>query len=367
MRRLFALSLAALALAFGSPAVAAQDATPVPAGALLAALGYPELRIEVAGAAYELPPPAQLPAGRYLVTLANVGQESWHGFLLRLPAGVTDEQVAVDLGPETEAPPGWLFEATFPASRRDPARTDQPRRRRPGAGAVPGGRRLRAAVRGRGRAGDAEAAAEPGADGAVGLFEYGFQFPETVESGRHVWAVTNDGQEPHEVLLAWSPEPVTAEQIVEMFTNESEDENATPVGGGPSFAEIAPVGGLGWLSPGMTAWTEVDLEPGTVIALCFVFDPATGMPHVAMGMVAVVAVGEGARRRRRHADAVAGGMLLSPLRPHDLRHTFAVHLATATNADAYELERRLGHRSQRDIQRYTNPPEDIAAADVEEF
>jgi integrase len=58
---------------------------------------------------------------------------------------------------------------------------------------------------------------------------------------------------------------------------------------------------------------------------------------------------------------------ISPLRPHDLRHTFAFHLATVTGADAYELERRLGHRSQRYIQRYTNPPEAIAAAYVEEF
>ena len=35
--------------------------------------------------------------------------------------------------------------------------------------------------------------------------------------------------------------------------------------------------------------------------------------------------------------------------------------------DAYELERRLGHRSQRYIERYTNPPEAVAANYVEEF
>ncbi len=40
--------------------------------------------------------------------------------------------------------------------------------------------------------------------------------------------------------------------------------------------------------------------------------------------------------------------------------------ATA-GTDAYELERRLGHRAQRYIQRYTNPPEAVAAAYVEEF
>jgi hypothetical protein len=38
-----------------------------------------------------------------------------------------------------------------------------------------------------------------------------------------------------------------------------------------------------------------------------------------------------------------------------------------TGADAYELERRLGHRSQRYIQRYTNPPAPVAARYIEEF
>jgi len=58
---------------------------------------------------------------------------------------------------------------------------------------------------------------------------------------------------------------------------------------------------------------------------------------------------------------------ISPLRPHDLRHTFAYRLAAVTCADSYELERRLGHRSQRYIQRYTNPPESVAAGYIEEF
>jgi integrase len=52
---------------------------------------------------------------------------------------------------------------------------------------------------------------------------------------------------------------------------------------------------------------------------------------------------------------------ISPLRPHDLRHA----LAAVTGNDAYELQRRLGHQSQRYINRYTNPPEDIAAGYVE--
>lgn len=68
-----------------------------------------------------------------------------------------------------------------------------------------------------------------------------------------------------------------------------------------------------------------------------------------------------------HDGEVDAGRRVSPLRPHDLRHTFAFQLARSTGADAYELERRLGHRSGRYIQRYTNPPEGVAAGYVEQF
>jgi len=36
-------------------------------------------------------------------------------------------------------------------------------------------------------------------------------------------------------------------------------------------------------------------------------------------------------------------------------------------SDLADLERRLGHRSQRYIQRYTNPPEAVAAGYIERF
>ena len=43
------------------------------------------------------------------------------------------------------------------------------------------------------------------------------------------------------------------------------------------------------------------------------------------------------------------------------------NLAEVTGADTYELERRLGHRSQRYIARYTNPPQKVAASYVEDM
>jgi hypothetical protein len=40
-------------------------------------------------------------------------------------------------------------------------------------------------------------------------------------------------------------------------------------------------------------------------------------------------------------------------------------LAEETGGDRYELQRRLGHASERYIAVYTNPPEHIAAGYVE--
>jgi len=48
-----------------------------------------------------------------------------------------------------------------------------------------------------------------------------------------------------------------------------------------------------------------------------------------------------------------------------LRHTFAFRLAEETDADIAELERRLGHRSERYLSVYTNPPEHLAASYIE--
>ena len=50
---------------------------------------------------------------------------------------------------------------------------------------------------------------------------------------------------------------------------------------------------------------ELDLAPGTYFAACFVPDKQTGVPHVVMGMVALVTAGTGAASSV--ATPVAGG------------------------------------------------------------
>jgi integrase len=58
---------------------------------------------------------------------------------------------------------------------------------------------------------------------------------------------------------------------------------------------------------------------------------------------------------------------LASFHPHLLRHTFGVSLAQATNADEFELQRRLGHLSRKYIKVYTVPAAEVAAGYVEQF
>jgi len=107
-------------------------------------------------------------------------------------------------------------------------------------------------------------------------------------------------------------------------------------------------------------------------------DASIAAPAVFLSAVSVASRRPGGRLSPRSINSILGRIgrwhdtehsdparWVSPLRPHDLRHTFAFALAETTGKDAYELERRLGHRSQRYIARYTNPPEEIAASYVE--
>ena len=116
--------------------------------------------------------------------------------------------------------------------------------------------------------------------------------------------------------------------------------------------------------------TERTKDAGQATKSEAIFLSAAGTPaRSADGRLSVRAVNLLLERIGHWHDAEVSDLSrkISPLRPHDLRHTFAYRLAKETGKDAYELERRLGHGSQRYIQRYTNPPEDVAAGYVEEF
>ena len=50
----------------------------------------------------------------------------------------------------------------------------------------------------------------------------------------------------------------------------------------PPFSDA---GGIAAIAPGETAFVVLNLQPGQYMALCYVLDPASGKPHVALGML----------------------------------------------------------------------------------
>ena len=320
MPRPLVFVVALLALLAASPRAAAHDATPAAGESLLAGLGYPEFRITVTDEGAEAP--AEVAAGRYLVVLENAAAHPVELEFVLPPRGVTLEQLMATPQPEgqEEGPPDWFYDATiaggvgaFPGETvrivldLAPAGewfVDVFREREDGEdGATPesaGGTPL-AGVGGGPEVltltvtGEATPGGEPPAGATVELRDFDFALPAQVPAGRQVWGVTNVGQQPHHVILLRAPVPVTEAQVMELLALEfgMAGEGATPSPGLPNPEEFEEAGFVGVLSAGRSAWVEVDLAPGSCVALCFVPDRETGMPHAAMGMVGVFTVGDG--------------------------------------------------------------------------
>jgi hypothetical protein len=259
---------------------------------ILATLGYPELHITVTDDAIVAPGTAI--AGRTLIAYENTGHDLRQSWLVRVPDDVTAADLAGALSSPDGAPPSWYFQGLFvgfPGAVATGQTTYAVVDLTPGLYLVVDAPfvDLLTVVPSAENAATPAAAADPAADVDVDMFEYDFRIPETIPAGDHVVKVSNVGREAHEFILAKSPVPITKEQLTELVMGG--DPAATPADGGPSLndVEAGEVAGFGTLSPGLTGWTELTLDPGTYVAVCFVPGP-DGTPHVAMGMVQVFTV-----------------------------------------------------------------------------
>ena len=288
-----------------APAARAQEATP--AATFPASLGLPELDITITDTGFDAP--SEVAAGRVLLTVTNAAsptQESADANLALLPGGTTIEDVAASFGPqsgtptaEEEALPEWIYQATFAGGPIVlPGQSLQAIvELTPGDWVLfndsPGAPQQPQPLTVTESAASPTAMEEPQADVDVQLQEYSFIGLENpIPAGPHLWKFTNTGTEPHIMILFRGPAGITMDQIMTLLQLP---EDATPPPGFPyqesDFNFEQP--GLGALSAGQTSWLALDLEPGTYIALCFVPDDETGVPHALMGMVQVFTVGEG--------------------------------------------------------------------------
>jgi hypothetical protein len=241
--------------------------------------------ITITGQEYSFSAPDTVPAGLVTVLFENKGQEPHHMQLIRLNDGInpddffaalqTDGEAAVMSMTSGEGGSGMIMPgasqeltlnlregfhllASFVAD--DAGVPNLAKGMLQPVVVVPGG---------------ASAETEPNADLVIIMDDFSFDMPSEVRAGRQVWKVVNQGVQWHEL------------NVVQLAPGKTmADLNAFFASGGEGMPPFMPVGGINGFSTNGEGWAIMDLEPGSYIALCFIPDPASHMPHLALGMIA---------------------------------------------------------------------------------
>lgn len=325
MRRLFFGFLGALLILPVSmmSVLAAQDVTPESA---FADLGLPTLDVSVTADGYE-GVPESLEAGRYLVTV-SVSEDAGEfggGVAFLQPEGMTGDEfigmLGELLGPPDESgvgvaastpveggaatpaeeggemggPPEFLFSSMYAggtyAASGESARIvldltpgewvawgDDPESpQAPVAFEVTG--EMPADL------------VEPESSATLTMGEYVIEVTEgEVVSGQQILRIDNIGAQPHFISAGTTTVEVTEEDLMAVLESD--------MTGTPAAVDFNPDEDFedsfysGTQSTGTSQWIVADVQPGTLIMLCFFPDIADGLPHAYHGMVAMVDVPE---------------------------------------------------------------------------
>jgi len=144
----------------------------------------------------------------------------------------------------------------------------------------------------------------PESDVAIDLVDFAFQgLPSEIAAGKHTWAITDTGEQLHELVIYKMAEgvpysvaesiflapPVASPEASPEGMEEMPGEMTPPVAESSPVADGPPpfagVGGIAPMNPGITNYLEVDLTAGDHFAICFIPDFETGAPHFALGMI----------------------------------------------------------------------------------
>jgi outer membrane protein assembly factor BamE (lipoprotein component of BamABCDE complex) len=105
--------------------------------------------------------------------------------------------------------------------------------------------------------------------------DFAFDMPDTLPEGFVAVALSNQGQEPHQAVLARLDNGVTQQQFLTTLASG---------GLGGALGAISLVGGPDTIDPNASQTVIVKLVAGTYVALCFVASP-DGHSHVEKGMI----------------------------------------------------------------------------------
>jgi uncharacterized cupredoxin-like copper-binding protein len=297
------LVLGAWALAFGGAACSSGNGapTPTPTGSgpnqssgatAVSASGAGIPSIGVSARDYTYDAPESLPSGLIRIRMQNTGQEDHQAQLLKLNAGVTTDQFQAAL---QKGPGAALALATAqggPNAEKPGQTADAVQNLQPGQYVflcfVPSADGTPHYAKGMIKpvqvtaASPAPATQFPTTANTVTAHDFVFDgTPTSLPAGQTTVTFKNAGSQSHEMSLVKLNPGVTLDQLRTVLSS------STPPSGPPPFTSE---GGMGGIAPGATGQTTVNLSAGTYALICNIPDPATGKPHVALGMLAGLTV-----------------------------------------------------------------------------
>ena len=291
-------ALALLALLPGTAAAQQQPLDPSFSNEVLSTYDLPEIDIVQSDNGFSAP--NQVAAGRYLVALTSAAGFFAYLDLVQQPAGLSPENAGQQLlsAARDDMPvPGWTYGGgTYAVDGRTawvvldlmPGEWTWGLTSQPMAGDAEEVPYLLPLTVTESTAAASTTEIAPAVD--VTLSEFAFQGLEsaTLPDGPQVWRFTNQGSQAHHMVLYRTPELVTPDDVQVLLDAFM---SATPTPPPSWWTEAVWVGYEAMISPGQSIVTEYDLAPGTYLALCFVADANSGMPHVAEGMTQGFTVG----------------------------------------------------------------------------
>ena len=227
--------------------------------------------------------PDSVAAGYVAFTLINDGPGFHHATIFRLDSGKTMSDLDAALK-QPGPPPAWAVPIGGPNAPDPGSSTNATLKLAPGNYAmlcmvdVPGGvphfmkGMMHAFTAVASGAAAADASTPPTADIDIAMADYGFKLSKPLTAGHHVFAVTNNGPQMHEIEIIKLDSGKTANDFAAWIMN--------PQGPPPAHA----VGGLAPEAPGQTGYFSADFTTGNYVAMCFIPDAKDGKPHFMHGM-----------------------------------------------------------------------------------
>ena len=278
----------------------AQDSTPEGDASPMAEvvnpfadLGLPEIELEITSDAVS-GVPESIEAGRYLVIVH--GQPSADDYMfgtmfLQLPEGMTlDDAMAQAQEVESQdQAPAFYYDSNIAGGPAILATSGADTaygviELTPGDWLVAGSQFMQPPVQMTVTGEMPSDLAEPETTATIELAEMSITVKEgSLAAGQNTVKVQNVGDQPHLIDISQLPDGTTEDQVAATLGVFM----GTPAPDGIETLEELELDSIAVStdqSSGTTQWVSWDLQPGTYVAMCWVADRETGMPHAFMGM-----------------------------------------------------------------------------------